>query len=174
MATTPQPPPRPHTPPPAPPKPATPPPAPPRPEAARHTHEPHRDEPALPIGARPTDPKDPQAQKFDPPPGPPAYHRPDNPAKDRPDFTPKAAIDPRAEKPPAGFYADGMTIADEQRARSAWIEQHGEAAYIVEIDQRPDDERPVFDKNALAGGGAFVSQGGRKQVQGVTPPTRRE
>ena len=163
-----------------PPKPANhqPPPPPPKHEAAKpSTREPHRDEPPLPIGAKPTDPHDPQAQKFDPPPGPPFYEQPrdrrDNP-HERPDFTPKAAVDPRAEKPPQGFYADGMTIADEQRARSAWIEQHGDAAYKDETDQRPADERPVFDKNALAGGGAFVSQGGKKQIPGVTPPTKRE
>ena len=182
MATAPQPPAKPHTPPPQPAKPPNHQPPqqqhPAKAEAARPTtREPHRDEPPLPIGAKPTDPHDPQAQKFDPPPGPPFYDdgRDDRRrVDDRPDFTPKAAIDPRAEKPPQGFYADGMTIADEQRARSAWIEQHGDAAYKDEIDQRPGDERPVFDKNALAGGGAFVSQGGKKQIPGVTPPTKRE
>ena len=172
--TPPPAPPKPATPPPPPPKPSTPPPPPPKPEAAK----PHRDEPPLPIGAKPTDPKDPQAQKFDPPPGPPTYGKPRDrhEVEERPhrDWSPKAAVDPRAETPPAGTYADGMTIADEQRARSAWIEEHGDAAYKDETDQRPDDERPVFDKNALAGGGAFVSQGGKKQIPGVTPPTKRE
>jgi hypothetical protein len=66
-----------------------------------------------------------------------------------------------------------MTIADEQRARSAWIEAHGMAAYEEAIDQRPDELKPTFDKNALAGGGAFVSQGVQKQVPGVVPPTKR-
>jgi hypothetical protein len=72
------------------------------------------------------------------------------------EFTPKPAIDPRAEKPPAGAYADGMTIADEQRARSAWIEQHGDAAYREAVEERPAEER--------------VNQ----QVPGVVPPTKRE
>jgi hypothetical protein len=68
-----------------------------------------------------------------------------------------------------------MTIADEQRARSAWIEAHGMAAYEEAIDPRPAEDKPVFDKNALAGGGAFVSQGAdhNKQVPGVVPPTKR-
>ena len=72
------------------------------------------------------------------------------------EFTPKPAIDPRAEKPPAGAYADGMTSADEQRARSAWIEQHGQKAYAEATDTRSDEER--------------VNQ----QVPGVVPPTKRE
>ena len=122
---------------------------------------------------KPQPSKDPQEAKLEAHAAPPGWQEP-KAVKDRPDFTPKAAIDPRAEKPPQGFYADGMTIADEQRARSAWIEQHGDAAYKDETDQRPADERPVFDKNALAGGGAFVSQGGKKQIPGVTPPTKRE
>lgn len=67
-----------------------------------------------------------------------------------------------------------MTIADEQRARAAWVEQHGVAAYKGEVDQRRDDERPEFDPHALAGGGAFVTAGTQKQVPGVTPPTKRE
>ena len=49
-----------------------------------------------------------------------------------------------------------MTIADEQRARSAWIEQHGDAAYREAIEERPAEER--------------VNQ----QVPGVVPPTKRE
>jgi hypothetical protein len=102
----------------------------------------------------------------------------EDPAKGRrlppaPEWNVKPAIDPRAEKPPEGYRGDGMTIADEQRARSAWIEAHGMAAYEEAIDQRPDELKPTFDKNALAGGGAFVSQGAQKQVPGVVPPTKR-
>jgi hypothetical protein len=41
------------------------------------------------------------------------------------------------------------------------------------IDQRPADEKPTFDPHALAGGGAFVTPGAQKQVQGVAPPTKR-
>jgi hypothetical protein len=76
--------------------------------------------------------------------------------KEPPAFTPKPALDPRAEKAPEGVYADGMPIADEQRARSAWIEAQGEANYMETIDQRPADERV------------------NPQVPGVTPPTKRE
>jgi hypothetical protein len=67
-----------------------------------------------------------------------------------------------------------MTIADEQRARSAWIEAHGMAAYQDATDTRPQDEKPVFDKNVITGG-AYVSQGAghNKQVPGVMPPTKR-
>ena len=49
-----------------------------------------------------------------------------------------------------------MTIADEQRARSAWIEQHGQKAYAEATEERPAEER--------------VNQ----QVPGVVPPTKRE
>lgn len=104
-------------------------------------------QPARPPAPPPPPPKpaaDPQAAKVE-------AH-----AKERPAFTPKAAIDPRAEKPPEGAYADGMTIADEQRARSAWIEQHGDAAYREAVEERPAEER--------------VNQ----QVPGVVPPTKRE
>jgi hypothetical protein len=67
-----------------------------------------------------------------------------------------------------------MTIADEQRARAAWIEANGLEKYHEATDQRPDDEKPKFDAHALAGGGAFVSAGTQKQVPGVVPPTKRE
>lgn len=100
--------------------------------------------PPSPPPQPPKPPADPQAAKGE-------AH-----AKERPAFTPKAAIDPRAEKPPEGAYADGMTIADEQRARSAWIEQHGDAAYREAVEERPAEERV------------------NKQVPGVVPPTKRE
>ena len=73
-----------------------------------------------------------------------------------PAFTPKPALDPRAQKPPEGVYADGMPVADEQRARSAWIEEHGDKAYHEAVDERPPEERTA------------------KQVPGVVPPTKRE
>jgi hypothetical protein len=99
-----------------------------------------------------------------PPPKPPGAPQPSKDPQDAkleahaapPAFTPKPAIDPRAEKPPPGAYADGMTIAEEQRVRSAWIESHGEAAYMEAIDERPPEEKA------------------KKQVPGVTPPTKRE
>jgi hypothetical protein len=102
----------------------------------------------------------------------------DDPAKikrtpPQPEWNVKPAIDPRAEKPPEGWGGDGMTIADEQRARSAWIEANGMEKYEEAIDQRPAEDKPTFDKNALAGGGAYISQGAQKQVPGVTPPTKR-
>jgi hypothetical protein len=108
------------------------------------THPTPPPKPSTPPPAPPKPPADPQDAKLE-------AH-----AKERPDFTPKAAIDPRAEKPPAGAYTDGMTIADEQRARSAWIEQHGQKAYDEAIDQRPAEERV------------------NRQVPGVVPPTKRE
>jgi hypothetical protein len=117
-----------------PPRPPTPPPAPPK---------------------QPSKAADPQEAKLEAHAAPPRWDEP-KPVKDRPDFTPKAAIDPRAEKPPAGAYADGMTIADEQRARSAWIEAHGMKAYEEAIDTRSEEER------------------GKRQTPGVTPPTKRE
>ena len=92
----------------------------------------------------PPHPADPQAAKVE-------AH-----LKEPPAFTPEPALDPRAQKPPQGVYADGMPIADEQRARSAWIEAHGDKAYHEATDRRPADERV------------------NKQVAGVTPPTKRE
>jgi hypothetical protein len=71
-------------------------------------------------------------------------------------FVPEPALDPRAEKIPVGAYVDGMTIADEQRARAAWIEAHGMKAYHEAVDERTDEEKA------------------KKQVPGVTPPTKRE
>ena len=104
---------------------------------------------------KPQPSKDPQEAKLEAHAAPPRWDEP-KPVKDRPDFTPKTAIDPRAEKPPVGAYADGMTIADEQRARSAWIEKHGMKAYHEAIDDRSDEEKT------------------KKQIPGVTPPTKRE
>lgn len=77
-------------------------------------------------------------------------------AKERPAFVPKPALDPRAEKPPEGAYADGMTSAQEQRTRAAWIEQHGMKAYHEAVDDRSDEDKA------------------KKQIPGVTPPTKRE
>jgi len=107
----------------------------------------------------PPPPPQPQPKPQAPPPKPaadPQAAKVEAHAKERPAFTPKAAIDPRAEKPPEGAYADGMSIADEQRARSAWIEQHGQKAYSEATDTRPAEERV------------------NKQVPGVVPPTKRE
>ena len=74
-----------------------------------------------------------------------------------PAFTPEPALDPRAQKPPEGAYADGMPIADEQRARSAWIEEHGDKAYHEAVDERPRrGARPP------------------SRCPGVAPPTKRE
>jgi hypothetical protein len=98
---------------------------------------------------------DPQDAKLEAQAVPPRWDQPKE-AKKRPEFTPKPAIDPRAEKPPAGFYADGMGSAEEQRARSAWIEAHGMKAYHEAVDDRSDEEKT------------------KKQIPGVVPPTKRE
>jgi hypothetical protein len=89
-------------------------------------------------------------------------------------WTPEPALDPRAEAPPKGAYADGMTIVDEQRARSAWIEEHGMAEYHGEVDERPETERPKYEAHVMASGdGAFTGAGKQKQVPGVAPPAKR-
>jgi hypothetical protein len=134
--------------------------------------------PSQPGAPQPPKPaEDPRAAKPEAAQGP-VPPRWDDPAKinrlpPAPGWNVKPAIDPRAEKPPEGWRGDGMTIADEQRARSAWIEAHGMAAYEDATDHRPAEDKPVLDKNALAGGGAYISQGAQKQVPGVTPPTKR-
>ena len=104
---------------------------------------------------QPPEHKDPQEAKLEAHAAPPRWDAEIKPLPERPPFTPQPALDPRAVNPPAGAYVDGMGIADEQRARSAYIEQHGVAAYMEEIDQRPPEERQ------------------NKQVPGVTPPTKR-
>jgi hypothetical protein len=131
----------------------------------------------LPIGARPSDRRDPQSEKFEAHSAPPFWNAPkDRPElKAREEWTPDAALDAREQRPPEGYYADGMSGPDEQRARAAWVEQHGLKAYDEATDQRAPEDRPVFDPNALTGG-AFVrgkEQRGR-QVPGVTPPTKRD
>jgi hypothetical protein len=106
----------------------------------------------------PMQPQPPRPQAPPPQPPKPAANAPAAKveAHAKVEFTPQAAIDPRAEKPPAGAYVDGMTIADEQRARSAWIEQHGQKAYAEATEERAAEERV------------------NKQVPGVVPPTKRE
>ena len=97
-------------------------------------------EPGLAIGARPKDGRDPQSAKFEAQAAPPHWQEPKPPETIRETFVPKF---------------DGMGAADEQRARSAWIEQQGMKKYLEEIDQRPPEERT------------------NTQVQGVVPPTKR-
>lgn len=131
----------------------------------------------LPIGARPSDKRDPQAAKFEAHAGPPMWNAPrtDQQPQVREEWTPDPALDAREQQPPKGYYADGMSAPDEQRARAAWVEQHGLKEYEEATDQRPAEDRPVFDPNAITGG-AFVKgpqQRGR-QVPGVTPPTKRD
>ncbi|HEY1881373.1 MAG TPA: hypothetical protein VGG68_15710 [Caulobacteraceae bacterium] len=105
---------------------------------------------------------------------PPRWEPPPPEAKPAPDWSPEPSLDPRSEKAPEGVYADSMPIAVEQRARSAWIEAHGLEKWDEAVDERPAAERPKFEKAALAGGGAFVKSGEKKQVPGVAPPTKRE
>jgi len=156
MPHAPQPPAKPSTPPQQP-KPAPPPthapPKPPEPQTAKPSYTREQDPDAPPIGARPHDPHDPQSAKFEAQAGPPKW---DQPGKAQ-----------RANEPPP---PDGQSSADEQRQRAAEVEAGGPGV----IDQRPADERPTIDKHALAGGGAFVKAGAQKQVEGVTPPTKRE
>ena len=146
-------------------QPSTPPPQPPKqpepqtakPKAASPTAGVAPPEPGLALGAKPKDARDPQSAKFEAHAGPPHWHDPKTgEAKPREEWTPKPALDPLAEKPPEGAYADGMTSADEQRARAAWVEAHGQKAYNEAVDQRPPEERQ------------------NTQVPGVTPPTKRE
>jgi hypothetical protein len=132
-------------------------------------------EPGLPIGAKPSNASDPQAVKFDPPPAPPRWDDPVEPPPLPSEWTPEPAIDPLAETPPEDTYVDGMPVAVEQRARAAWVEAHGMMKWDEETDERQDDDaKPKFQKDALAGGGAFISAGAQKQVPGVAPPAKRE
>ena len=131
-------------------------------------------EPGLTLGARPHDKRDPQSAKFEAHAAPPFWNAPREEAKAREEWSPDPALDAREQKPPPGYYADGMSAPDEQRARAAWVEQHGVKEYDEATDQRPDEDKPVFDEHALAGGGAFVTAGKQRQVPGVVPPTKRE
>lgn len=132
-------------------------------------------EPGLALGARPHDKRDPQSAKFEVHAAPPFWNAPDHEAepKAREEWAPDPALDAREQKPPPGYYADGMSAPDEQRARAAWVEAHGVKEYDEATDQRPPEDRPVFDPHALTGG-AFVKAGKQRQVPGVVPPTKRE
>lgn len=149
------------------------------PEPQRHADAPKAGvappEDDLPIGARPHDRRDPQAAKFEAHAGPPMWGSPRADQEPREEWTPDPALDPREQKAPEGYYADGMSAPDEQRARAAWVEEHGLKAYEDATDQRPAEDRPVFDPNVITGG-AFVKgpQQRGKQVPGVVPPTKRE
>jgi hypothetical protein len=131
----------------------------------------------LPTGARPSDKRDPQSAKFEAHAAPPFWNAPraEPEAQVREEWAPEPALDAREQEPPKGYYADGMSGPDEQRARAAWVEANGLKAYDEATDQRPPEDKPVFDRHALTGG-AFVrgkEQRGR-QVPGVTPPTKRD
>ena len=135
-------------------------------------------EPGLPIGERPHDARDPQSAKFEAHAAPPHWNEPrderDATRKPREEWRPNPSLDARDQEPPVGYYADGMSAPDEQRARAAWVEAHGQAEYDEATDQRPKGDKPTFDQHALAGGGAFVKAGERRQIPGVVPPTKRE
>jgi len=119
-----------------------------QPEAARQERE------DAAIGAKPKDPHDPQAQKFEPPVGPPGWTAPKEPPE---------------PEPPA------HTIADEQRERAALIEKEGMAKYVEDVDERSDEDKPLFVQGVLAGSGAFLRREGTagKQVPGVAPAAKR-
>ena len=105
---------------------------------------------------------DPQDVKLNPPtPAPPRWDEggrldadPRPQAVEAEAWTPTPEIHPQDEKWPPGHYADGMPAADEQRARSAWIEQHGMKEWHEATDA------PV--------------EGEPRQVQGVRPTSRDE
>jgi hypothetical protein len=74
----------------------------------------------------------------------------------------KPPVDPQEAKleafkrPEVNLHPDGPTIAEEQRTRSAKLEEQGMKKYLDGIDERTADERT------------------NKQVPGVVPPTKRE
>ena len=102
-------------------------------------------------------PNTPPPNKPSPPPPPP---------QPQPHQQPKAATKPPADpqeakleafkRPEVNLHPDGPTIADEQRARSAKLEEQGMKKYVDSIDERTADERT------------------NKQTPGVVPPTKRE
>jgi hypothetical protein len=60
------------------------------------------------------------------------------------------------KRPEVNLHPDGPTIAEEQRARSAKLEEQGMKKYLDSIDERTAEERT------------------NTQVPGVVPPTKRE
>jgi hypothetical protein len=131
-------------------------------EPTRHSPD-HKHEAAKPahrqplaIGERPDDPKDPQAAKFEAHAVPPRW---DEPEQTRPHPT---------------TWVDSPPVADEQRERAEEFEKRGIANYVNDNDTRPEEDRPKFQKDALAGGGAFVTPGAQRQIPGVAPPVRKE
>jgi len=104
---------------------------------------------------------------------PPKWEEPKQAEPAPPAWTPKPDLNPQDEKPPQGVYADGMDAATEQRARSEWIEGRGMQKYREEVFEGDKADQPKFDKDALAGGGAYVSAGKQQQVPGLVPPTKR-
>jgi hypothetical protein len=113
--------------------------------------------------SKPSTPHSPPPKPPSAPPPPAARHEgaKHDPQDDKPveelkaAFRPEPSLDPRADAP-HDAYVDGMPIADEQRARSGWIEGHGLKAYHDAVDDRTEEEKE------------------KRQVQGVTPPTKRE
>jgi hypothetical protein len=85
-----------------------------------------------------------------PTPPPPA------PARTKPPIDPQEAKLEAFKQPTVNLSPDGMTSAEEQRARSAALEKQGMKTYLDAIDERPAEERT------------------NRQVPGVVPPTKRE
>jgi hypothetical protein len=116
---------------------------------------------------------DPQEVKLNPPtPAPPRWDEtlaaPADPPKDTTQWSPAPSTHAQDDGDDwRKHYTDGMLLDDEQRARSQWLESHGMAAWFDKMDERPISERPAFDKDALAGGGAYVRAGAQKIVPGV-------
>lgn len=60
------------------------------------------------------------------------------------------------KRPEVNLNPDGMTSAEEQRTRSAKLEEQGMKKYLDGIDERSPEEKT------------------NRQVPGVVPPTKRE
>jgi hypothetical protein len=89
--------------------------------------------------------------------------RPSQPLQpSQPKPAPAKTVDPQEAKleafkrPEVNLHPDGPTIAEEQRARSAKLEEQGMRKYLDGIDERTAEERT------------------NKQIPGVVPPTKRE
>jgi hypothetical protein len=104
--------------------------------------------------APPKPPEDPQAAKLEAHAAPPRWEEPKKDATPRVEWNPKPSFNPREETPPPGVYPDGMPIAEEQRLRSAAIEQAGMEEYMDFVEERPHPDQHT-------------------QVPGVAPPAKR-
>lgn len=119
---------------------------------------------------------DPQEVKLDPPqPAPPRWDEPKEPEKALDPWTPEPDRYPASEHWPEGYYVDGMPAAVEQRARAAWYEKLGMEKVTEELDERDEADKPKFQKDAIAEGGAWVAKtSGGKTVAGVSVTSKND